>query len=54
MKYSTILLLSAVSAVTMKRHLQDRQLLRVNEDHACDYIDDKGEEISTSLMPEYV
>ena len=20
--------------------------------HACDYIDDKGEEISTSLMPE--
>ena len=22
--------------------------------HACDYIDDNGEEISTSLMPEYV
>ena len=22
--------------------------------HACDFIDDNGEEISTSLMPEYV
>ncbi len=22
--------------------------------HACDFIDDAGEEISTSLMPEYV
>ena len=22
--------------------------------HACDFIDDSGEEISTSLMPEYV
>ena len=22
--------------------------------HACDYVDDQGEEISTSLMPEYV
>ena len=22
--------------------------------HACDYVDDNGEEISTSLMPEYI
>ena len=22
--------------------------------HACDFVDDSGEEISTSLMPEYV
>ena len=22
--------------------------------HACDFVDDNGEEISTSLMPEYV
>ena len=22
--------------------------------HACDYVDDNGEEISTSLMPEYL
>ena len=49
MKYSTILLLAGASAVTLKK-----SMLMTSEAHACDYIDDKGEEISTSLMPEYV
>lgn len=28
--------------------------MRVHQKHACDFVDDSGEEISTSLMPEYV
>ena len=30
------------------------QGIRQHYMHACDYVDDNGEEISTSLMPEYV
>jgi hypothetical protein len=30
------------------------QAVRLNEIHACDFIDDDGEEISTSLMPENI
>ena len=30
------------------------QAVRLNEIHACDFIDEEGEEISTSLMPENV
>jgi len=28
--------------------------MHVHQKHACDFVDDSGEEISTSLMPEYV
>ena len=28
--------------------------MHVHQKHACDFVDDAGEEISTSLMPEYV
>ena len=28
--------------------------MHVHQRHACDFVDDSGDEISTSLMPEYV
>jgi hypothetical protein len=28
--------------------------MHLHQKHACDFVDDAGEEISTSLMPEYV
>ena len=54
MKFSTITLLVASAAAHKLNRLDATDLLATNEDHACDFIDDKGEEISTSLMPEYV
>jgi hypothetical protein len=29
-----------------------KSLIELNGMHACDFVDDNGEEISTSLMPE--
>ena len=45
-----IALTSTSSAVTLVQNLN----MQVHLKHACDFVDDSGEEISTSLMPEYV
>lgn len=47
---AVIALISSSSAVTLVQN----QNMHVHQKHACDFVDDAGEEISTSLMPEYV
>ena len=47
---AVIALISTSSAVTLVQNQNMRSLHR----HACDFVDEGGEEISTSLMPEYV
>jgi|TARA_B110000285_G_scaffold164431_1_gene183624 hypothetical protein len=47
---AVIALISTSSAVTLVQN----QNMHVHQKHACDFVDDAGEEISTSLMPEYV
>ena len=42
MKFFALAMIGTISAFKMDQH----------NSHACDFIDDKGEEISTSLMPE--
>ncbi len=43
---AVIALISTSSAVTLVQNQHQK--------HACDFVKDDGEEISTSLMPEYV
>ena len=47
-----IALIGSSSAVTLVH--KSKQTTDSHDKHACDFIDDQGEEISTSLMPEYV
>ena len=42
MKIFALAMIGSISAFKMDQH----------NSHACDFIDDKGDEISTSLMPE--
>ena len=42
MKFFALAIIGSISAYKMDQH----------NSHACDFIDDAGEEISTSLMPE--
>ena len=51
MKFQTYLaLIASVTAINLRK-MPVTELSLIQEDHACDYIDDSGEEISTSLMP---
>ena len=50
MKYT--LVIAALLATTSAHKIT--QLNSCNNEHACDFIEDNGEEVSTSLMPEYV
>ena len=34
--------------------ITNKTMIEAHGMHACDYVDENGEEISTSLMPEYV
>ena len=34
--------------------ITNKTMIEATGMHACDYVDENGEEISTSLMPEYV
>ena len=49
-----ILLVAASSAVQLEHRHRESSNVQTSMRHACDFIDDKGDEISTSLMPEYV
>ena len=51
-------LIASVQSVKLVNHsetkITNKTMIESKGMHACDYIDDQGEEISTSLMPEYV
>lgn len=47
-------LISCASAVQLVHRTREASNVQTSAKHACDFIDDSGEEISTSLMPEYV
>ena len=47
-------LISTASAVQLVHRTREQSNIQTSAKHACDFIDDNGEEISTSLMPEYV
>lgn len=51
-------LIASVQSVKLVNHsenkITNKTMIESKGMHACDYIDDNGEEISTSLMPEYV
>ena len=49
-----IALISTASAVNLVHRTRETSNVQTSAKHACDFIDDNGEEISTSLMPEYV
>ena len=42
------------SSQAIKLDQTHRTMIESTGMHACDFVDDNGEEISTSLMPEYV
>merc|ERR1719272_1174935 len=42
------------SCQAIKLDQAHKSIIESNGMHACDFVDDNGEEISTSLMPEYV
>ena len=47
---ATLALISSSQAI----NLSQNQHMHSQNKHACDFVDDNGEEVSTSLMPEYV
>ena len=47
---ATLALISSSQAI----NLSQNQHMHIKNKHACDFVDDNGEEVSTSLMPEYV
>ena len=51
---AVLALISSSSAVTLVHKTRESSAIQTGAKHACDFIDDNGEEISTSLMPEYV
>ena len=51
---AVLALISSSSAVTLVHSTREMTNVQTGSKHACDFIDDNGEEISTSLMPEYV
>ena len=52
--FAIVALLQSTSAVTLVHRTRESSNIQTGARHACDFIDDNGEEISTSLMPEYV
>ena len=51
-----VLALTSSQAINLTKHITNTQDVQVGSKnmHACDYVDDNGDEISTSLMPEYI
>jgi hypothetical protein len=47
-------LLSTASAIRITQDVRANLDTQSKASHACDYITEDGDEISTSLMPEYV
>ena len=52
--FAILALVSASSAVQLVHTTRETSNVQTGAKHACDFIDDNGDEISTSLMPEYV
>ena len=52
--FAILALIQSISAVTLEHRFRESSNVQTSQKHACDFIDDSGEEISTSLMPEYV
>ena len=52
--FAILALVSTSSAMTLVHRTRESTNVYTASKHACDFIDDSGEEISTSLMPEYV
>ena len=51
---SIFALIATASAVQIVHRNRESSNIQTSAKHACDFIDDNGDEISTSLMPEYV
>ena len=52
--FAILALVSTSAAVKLVHRTREWAEVQTAAAHACDFIDDNGEEISTSLMPEYV
>ena len=52
MKYT--LVIAALFASTSALKITQLNSNHSSNKHACDFVEDNGEEVSTSLMPEYV